>query len=109
MAFRLILQPMMAIFLAFRAGVRDAREGRRVYGWALMTHVGRRLEYLRDGWKDIAKVFTVALIIDCIYQIIVVKWIYPTQALVVAAILAVVPYLLVRGPISRIVRQHQRY
>jgi hypothetical protein len=28
MTFRLILQPAMAVFLAIRAGLRDAREGK---------------------------------------------------------------------------------
>ncbi len=50
---------------------------------------------MRQGWGRIAKVFIMAVAIDCIYQIIAEKWIYIGEALVVAAILAVVPYLLI--------------
>ncbi len=105
MAFRLILQPMVATFLAIRAGSRDAREGRAAYAWALITDVGHRMEYLRDGSKDIAKVFIAAVVIDFVYEIIVFRRIYPTQSLIIATILALVPYVLIRGPVSRIMRQ----
>jgi hypothetical protein len=39
-----------------------------------------------------------------VYQIIVFRRFYPVEAIVVAAILAIVPYLLIRGPVTRIAR-----
>jgi hypothetical protein len=36
------------------------------------------------------------------------RWFYPLEALMVAAILAVLPYLLIRGPLNRVVRRWQR-
>lgn len=59
---------------------------------------------LRDGWKAVGKVFVIAVIIDLVYQLIVFRWFYPVEALLVAAILAFVPYLLIRGPVNRIAR-----
>lgn len=59
---------------------------------------------LRDGWKAVGKVFVIAIMIDLVYQVIVVRWFYPGEALLVAAILALIPYLLIRGPVNRIVR-----
>ncbi len=50
----------------------------------------------------IGKVFVIALILDAVYQYIELEWFYPVEALLVALILAVVPYLLLRGPINRI-------
>jgi hypothetical protein len=41
---------------------------------------------------------------DMIYQYLVFKTFYPAEALVVALLLAFVPYLLIRGPVMRIVR-----
>jgi len=41
---------------------------------------------------------------DVIYQAVVFKTFYPDQALVVALVLAFVPYLIIRGVIARIWR-----
>lgn len=94
----------MAIFLAVRGGLKDSREGKDPYFWALCTNTnpGHRQELLREGWKSIWKLFVAAVALDCVYQIIVLRWIYPFEALLVAFVLAVIPYLLVRGPVNRI-------
>jgi hypothetical protein len=104
MKFRLILQPMMAIIFAIRSGLKDAKEGRPAYFWALFTDSAHRREMLRDGWKSVGRVFVLAIIMDVVYQFIVFRWVYPVEALLVAAILAFIPYLLVRGPVNRIAR-----
>ncbi|MGA8191853.1 MAG: hypothetical protein WB902_00595 [Acetobacteraceae bacterium] len=41
---------------------------------------------------------------DAIYQHLVFKTFYPVEALFIALLLAYVPYLLIRGPVARIVR-----
>jgi hypothetical protein len=104
MKFRLILQPLMAIIFAVRSGLKDAKEGNPPYFWAMFTDPTSRRDMLRDGWKSVGKVFVIAVIIDLVYQIIVFRWFYPGEAVLVAAILAFVPYLLIRGPVNRIAR-----
>lgn len=101
---RFILQPAMAICLAVRSGLQDSRDGKPAFFWALFVDPQERVALLRDGWKSIGKIFNVALALDCIYQIIVFHWIYPLEAVVVATFLALIPYLLVRGPVNRIAR-----
>ena len=59
---------------------------------------------IRDGWKSVGRVFILGIIMDAIYQLIVFRWFYPVEALLVAAILALVPYLLIRGPVNRIAK-----
>jgi uncharacterized membrane protein YjjB (DUF3815 family) len=105
MKFRLLLQPTMALFFAIRSGLKDAREGKPAYFWALLTNPGERRAMLHDGWKSVGKVFVAALVIDVIYQVIALRWVYPGEAVLVATILALVPYLLVRGPVNRIARR----
>jgi hypothetical protein len=104
MSFRLVLQPAMALIFAIRDGVIDAREGRPPHFWALLTNQGNRGEIMRSGWKAVGRVFILAIIMDCIYQLIVIRWIYPLEALLTAILLAILPYLLVRGPVDRIAR-----
>lgn len=100
---RLILQPTMALFFAFRDGLKDGRDGRPPYFWALLFGSVNRRALIRSGWKSIGKVFIMAVVIDAIYQFIALRWFYPGEALIVAFILACIPYLLIRGPMGRIV------
>jgi hypothetical protein len=108
MTFRIILQPTMAALLALRAGLKDAHDGRPPYLWTVVTDPLQRDVLLREGWKSIARVFFLAVIMDVIYQWIVQHWIYPLETLIVAIVLAVVPYLLIRGPVNRIARRWRR-
>ena len=103
MTFRIVLQPMMAALLAIIAGVKDARTGRPPYFWTILTDPGQRADLVREGWKSIARVFFLAIIMDVIYQVIVLRWVYPFEVILVAILLAVVPYLLIRGPVNRLV------
>ena len=74
MKFRLILQPLMAIIFAVRSGLKDAKEGRPAYFWAVFTDPANRQDMLRDGWKSVGKIFIIAIIIDLVYQLIVFRW-----------------------------------
>ena len=104
MKFRLILQPAVAIFFAIRDGLKDAREGNVPYFWALFTEPQLRKSLLLEGWRAVAKVFCFAIVMDLIYQYLVLGWIYPVAAVSIAFVLAFVPYLLIRGPINRLMR-----
>jgi len=104
MKFRLIIQPLMAIIFAVRSGLKDAKDGRPPYFWAIFTDPQNRREMLHDGWKSVGRIFILAIIIDAIYQIIELRWFYPLEALTVAIVLAIIPYLLIRGPVNRIAR-----
>ena len=53
---------------------------------------------MRNGWKSIAKIFVLAVVLDVVYQWIRLRWFYPGEALLVAILLAIVPYLCVHGP-----------
>lgn len=108
MAFRFMLQPTIVAILAIRDGLKDAREDRPPYSWAVFTDPANRRRLLWDGWKTVAKVFVVSIILDFIYQIIVHQWLYLLEALIVASILSLFPYLLIRGPVNRIARRRYR-
>jgi hypothetical protein len=105
MTFRLILQPTMAMLFAARAGMRDAKSGETPYLWAALVGARGRRELALEAWKDVGRVFILGLVMDAIYQFIELKWFYPIQALIVATLLAVVPYILIRGPVTRLIRR----
>lgn len=105
MKFRLVLQPAMACFFAIRSGLADARAGKAPYFWALLSEPGRRPQVIKDGWKSVGRVFLLALALDVVYQIIVLRFVYPGEAIIVAFILAIVPYLILRGLVTRAARK----
>ena len=104
MQFRLVLQPLMATIFAVRAGIHDVKAGREAYLWSIFTTPGRKRERLREGWKDVGRVFLFAILIDVIYQIVELRWVYPGEALIVAGLLAFLPYLVLRGLVTRAAR-----
>ena len=103
--FRFILQPIMASLFAVRSGLNDAKAQRPAYLWAVVFRASERRDLIKAGWKDIGKVFIVAFVLDGIYQVVELGWLYPLQALFVAFVLAIVPYVLIRGPVARIARR----
>lgn len=101
-AFRFVLQPLVASVLAIRAGIADAQDQRAPYLWSVLSNPLERPQLIREGIKDVMRVFVFAIGLDVIYQVIVFRWVYPLQSLVVAALLAFVPYILIRGPVTRL-------
>ena len=104
MKFRLVIQPLVAILVAVRAGLRDAREGRPAFLWTVLIDKSQRRDLFRSAWADVGKVFILACLLDTIYQIIELGRVSIVGMLFVAAVLALLPYSLIRGPVSRIVK-----
>lgn len=102
--FRIILQPLIAIIFAIIDGVKDARIGRPPYFWMLIFRPKHRDKLFKEAWKGVGKIFVLAVILDIIYQLKVHHFIYPGETLAVAFVLAIVPYVLLRGPVNRVIR-----
>ena len=104
MTFRFILQPAMATFAALLDGVADARTGRSPYLWTILADRARRGRRLREGVISTGRVLLLGLVMDLIYQRIAFDAFFPAESVIVALLLAFVPYLLLRGPCARIAR-----
>jgi hypothetical protein len=102
MNFRLILQPLASSAYAIWSGIKDARAGRPAFLWTAVSDPGQRRALLRSGWKDVRIVFTLAVVLDAVYQLIQLHAVHLLELLIVAPILAFVPYILLRGPVTRI-------
>ena len=105
LAFRLILQPVMATILAILDGLKDARVGRPPFLRTILSDPSQRAAYLREGLKRVSRVIVFAFVMDAIYQFMVLRRFYLGEALVTVFVLAVLPYLLIRGPVDRIARR----
>jgi hypothetical protein len=106
--FRLVVMPTVVTILGIRAGLKDAREGQPPFLWTMVTDPGERRRLVRSEFKDTGRIFVVALVLDTTYQLVFLRWFYPVQLLIVAVACAVVPYALVRGPVTRLARALSR-
>jgi len=72
-----VLQPLMASVFAIRSGLADAKTGKPPYGWALLWEPGHRADMLKNGWKSIGKLFILVVLLDVVYQVIVLRFVHP--------------------------------
>jgi hypothetical protein len=98
----------MASIFAFRDGIRDAQNDKPPYLLTMFRDRSQRRDLMREAWKSVGRIVLLALLMDFIYQIIALHWIYLGEALATAVILAIVPYVLLRGPVNRIARHWLR-
>ena len=108
LALRFVLQPTMSAIVAIRDGIKDSHTGRSPYFWTMFADPAKRRENLREGVAATGKIILLAMLLDAIYQYIELKTFYPAEALIVAILLAFIPYFLIRGPAGRIARRLQR-
>jgi hypothetical protein len=105
MTFRFFLQPVMAGIAAYLDGVKDARAGRPPFLNALLVDRAGRADRLGEAVIATSRIILLGLVMDLIYQYLEFDAFKPGEAAIVAVLLAVVPYLLLRGPITRIARR----
>jgi hypothetical protein len=108
LALRFFIQPIMAAIFGVRDGLKDARTGRSPYFWTVLSDPTQRRERLREGVAATGKIMILAIVLDVVYQYLVLDAFYPLEAVIVALVLAFVPYLLIRGPVERLAVWWQR-
>jgi hypothetical protein len=101
LSFRFILQPLMAAITATVDGLRDARTVRSPFFRAVLFEPRHRTSRLVEAMNAIARTILLGVVMDIIYQVIALKRFYPAEAVIVALLLAVVPYVVLRGLITR--------
>ncbi|WP_421996367.1 hypothetical protein [Reyranella sp.] len=102
MTFRFILQPVMAAAAALVDGTRDARIGRAAFIRTILTSPEERTERMHEALISTARIVLLGLAMDTIYQALVFETFHPGEAAIVALLLAFVPYVLLRGPFTRV-------
>lgn len=108
MSLRFFMQPTMAIFFGIRDGLRFAREKRSFLLWGGPKDPAERHAQFVATWRSIGKVFLFAILLDTIYQAFMLHWFYLLEALIVAVVVAVIPYLIVRFLVNYGTRARRR-
>lgn len=104
MTFRFVLQPTMALLMAIRDGFKDARAGRAPYFWTIVNDPSHRHSSLREGAKATGRIVLLGLVMEIIYQYRVFGTFHVLEAAIFILLLCFLPYLVMRGPINRLMR-----
>jgi hypothetical protein len=110
MSLRFFIQPAVSLIFAIRAGIRDAKANRAPYLSRLAASKSQRKEMAGEAWKDVGRIFMIGVVLDIIYQLVVIYGLkdkdsfYPLESILVAFGLAIIPYIIFRGPANRIAR-----
>ena len=107
MAFRFVLQPVMAAIAAAHDGLRDARGGNQPFVVTMLRDPAKRIGRLREGVNATARILLLGLVMDGIYQAVVLHRFYPSEAVIVALLLGFVPYVILRGLVTRVARRRR--
>ncbi len=100
---RFLFQPAMAIFLGIRSGREDARLGRPQF-LAGLLHPSHRSELLRTSLESISILLLMGILLDSVFQWLLLGISYPVPALVVGPVLITLPYAAARAVASSIGR-----
>ena len=100
--FRFLLQPITAILLGIRGGLRDARAGHPPYLFGLFFSPGHRREFLRSGVAAIRNLLALGIIMDIVFQLILYHSVHPGAAVLVGPLFICVPYAVSRALSTRL-------
>lgn len=99
---RFILQPIVAIILGVRSGVKDAHAGVPPFLWALILSRQHRRELFKNALVSTRNLVAMAILLDLIAQFLIFHEIRPVVALLVGPVLIAIPYVLTRALSNRI-------
>jgi hypothetical protein len=102
--FRFFFQPLMAIILGVRDGIRDAKGGEPPYGYELLFLPRKRGAALRQGLQHVLKLIIVGVVLDGIFQYLVLGTVYIGEAAVFGVLIIALPYVTARGLTNRLLR-----
>jgi hypothetical protein len=95
----------MATILGILGGLADARADRPPYLYGVLFHRGLRSELVRSAFRAIANLLLLGILLDAVFQRIILGVSHPGAALVVGPVLIVLPYTLARAFSNRLARQ----
>jgi len=102
--FRFILQPLLATIIGIRSGIADARSGRPPYIYGVLFNRKSRGELLKSGFSSIVNLLLMGILLDSLFQWLILGASYPGAALLVGPVLIAMPYSIARALANRSAR-----
>lgn len=92
----------MASLVAARDGYRDAKSGDSAFMQVMVSDRALRKVRVNKALVATSKIILLSVIMDTVFQILVLKAFYPFEIVIVTLLLALLPYVILRGPFRRI-------
>ena len=105
--FRFVRQPLVATLLGIRSGIADVRAGRPPYVFGVLFNRKFRSELLKTGFAAIVNLVLMGILLDSLFQWVILGASYPGAALVVGPVLIATPYAIARALTNRFYRLTQ--
>lgn len=102
--FRFIVQPVVAVVLGVRYGMKDVRANLPPFLTMLAFHASHRGHALRTAVGDVCDLVAIAILLDILSQWLIFREIHPAAAIILGPVLISVPYSLARELTNRITR-----
>ena len=102
--FRFILQPLTAVVLGVLGGIADAKASRPPYLYGLIFASGHRRALLSSGYETVANLLLMGILLDAVFQWVILGTSHPGAALLIGPVLIVGPYALARALSNRLAR-----
>lgn len=102
--FRFILQPLLATILGIHSGLADVRAGRPPYLYGVLFHSELRRELIRETLATVTILVLMGILLDSLFQWLILGNSYLGAALIVGPVLIVTPYTIARGLANRLSR-----
>jgi hypothetical protein len=106
--FRFFMQPLMAVIFGVLSGLRDARAGRPPYIYGILFHPNLRGDLMKTGFSAIANLMLMGILLDAVFQWIILGVAHPGAALIIGPILVATPYVAARSFSNRLARGWQK-
>jgi hypothetical protein len=106
--FRFIMQPVMAIILGVLNGRADARAGKPPYLYGILFHRELRRDLLSAGFSTIVNLLLMGVLLDVVFQRIILGVAHPGPALIIGPVLITAPYTIVRALTNRLARRAKK-
>ena len=109
--FRFVFEPVLSVLFAIRTGLRDAKKRCPPSLLRLLVTRKQRKILLQESRRDLGNILVFSMLLDIVYQLVVVYILrgadsfLPFESVFVALLLTVLPYLLIRGPVNRLIRK----
>lgn len=107
LGFRFIIQPLIAILLGLKDGIKDAKSGVPPYVVHFLIYPEKRWMLLRNASISVLKPITFGIITDAVAQYLIFNTVHPMQAIFVGVMIIAIPYVLSRGLINRVVSSNK--
>ena len=99
--FRFVVQPLVAVILGVRSGLADAKAGLPPYLSGVLFRSGVRGALVRSAFQTVINLLLMGILMDAIFQRIILGVSHPGAALVVGPVLIMLPYALARAVANR--------